>query len=98
MTEAQALRDLASPLIFGDVKQIAAHKFLERINECEEKFSDCEDGHSTVDAARGCSCLEGFSDEVIEALCIRREEFVNCGDCHGDGVIECPECEGTGHK
>lgn len=103
MTEAEALKILTPPLKFGDPKQIEAHQFLERLNKyqekfnkCEEKFNKCEDMHSSVDSAMDCECMSGVPDEIAQALRLRRKEDCHCPTCGGEGVVECPDCDGSG--
>ncbi len=64
MTEAEARCTLSKKLVFGNVDQIAAVKFLAAIEECAEVLLTCDHYMSMF---WGCPCTSRFSDEVIAA-------------------------------
>jgi len=66
MNIAEATNELTGrPLVFGDDKQIKAHRFLNDLESAKEAVSNCKEGH--LDATR-CRTCHG-------------ESFLKCSEC-----------------
>jgi hypothetical protein len=81
LTLGRAFEILQPPLLFGNPKQIAAVRFIERVDEARELADKCElcDGQP-VKIIDGndysvCHCVDRFSYDVLEeAFKVKLEE------------------------
>lgn len=70
-TLKSALDELKPPLVFGDERQIAARKFLEKVEEACDAIRGCKRCIGKIDILgflrRPHSCTATFSEDVREA-------------------------------
>jgi DnaJ-class molecular chaperone len=88
-TVTEALTELTGrPLVFGDTSQIAAVRFIEKVDRCEESLRECT--HELV-----CDDCDGSG----EAECSQCGNETECEACGGSGVeITCTCTEGFSHS
>ncbi len=96
MTETEARKLLSEKLVFGDPQQIAAKKFLGKLEDAREAMKECEEcdgtGRTELEAAECGNCDEGHVDCPD---CAGKEEG-GCKKCEGRGTVDCWECDGDG--
>ena len=81
-SEAKARALLAPPLIFGNEDQIAAIRFLERIDACVDAILKCKHGSKLCDECGG-------DGEMECPTCYNESE---CDECGGSGQTRNCSC------
>jgi len=76
MNMREAFEILIPPLIFGNPTQIAAVRFIEKVDEAQlvaQKCDKCYGGGAYIEAGDlfQCECVADFSNEVVQALALR---------------------------
>jgi hypothetical protein len=100
MTLAQAYEDLKAPLQFGNPKQIAAVRYIERYEEARELAAACKECEGTGGEIEKIECEACRGSGEIRLSCtnctsVTREK---CNECQQTGKVkrECGYCEGRG--